>query len=247
MKKKITAICLCVALVAIAAVNLSLAYFTDTDSADNVFTTKNIKIELIEKQRNDDDSDLEDFEQGKTILPVVGSVDETETVDNVDGLPTAENYVDKIMTINNLSMDAYVRLYIAVPAALDDEGDVGQGVLHFTQSAESSAAGQWGTETIAMQNVMVNGVVCNIYYRTYSSVLSKDEATATPAYVGFYMDKDVDFNGSNYTIDGETINFDFTNGVKIPVFAVGVQAAGFSDADSAIEAAFGADFNPWNA
>lgn len=247
MRKKLTAICICVALVAIAAVNLSLAYFTDTDSADNVFTTKNVKIELIEKQRNDDRSDLEDFENGKSVLPAPETDKETETVADVEGLPTVENYVDKIMTINNLSMDAYVRLYIAVPVALDDKGDAGQGVLHFTQSAASSAEGQWLTETLVKQNVLVNGVACNIYYRTYSSILTKDEETATPAYVGFYMDKDVDFDGVNYTIKGDVINYDFSNGITIPVFAVGVQAAGFDSADTAIDAAFGAAFNPWEA
>ena len=38
MKKKLTAIFLCVALAAIAIVGASLAYFTDTKSATNTFT-----------------------------------------------------------------------------------------------------------------------------------------------------------------------------------------------------------------
>ena len=50
MKKKITAICLCVALVAIAVVGASLAYFTDTKTATNTFTLGNVKIELLESQ-----------------------------------------------------------------------------------------------------------------------------------------------------------------------------------------------------
>ena len=50
MKKKITAIFLCVALVAIAVVGASLAYFTDTDSAKNTFTVGNVKIQLLESQ-----------------------------------------------------------------------------------------------------------------------------------------------------------------------------------------------------
>ena len=48
MKKKITAIFLCVALVAIAVVGASLAYFTDTKSATNTFTMGNVKITLDE-------------------------------------------------------------------------------------------------------------------------------------------------------------------------------------------------------
>lgn len=50
MKKKITAIFLCVALMAIAIVGASLAYFTDTKSATNTFTVGNVKIELLESQ-----------------------------------------------------------------------------------------------------------------------------------------------------------------------------------------------------
>ena len=50
MKKKITAIFLCVALVAIAIVGASLAYFTDTDAATNTFTVGNVKIDLIESR-----------------------------------------------------------------------------------------------------------------------------------------------------------------------------------------------------
>ena len=50
MKKKFTAVFLCVALVAIAVVGTSLAYFTDTKSATNTFTVGNVKIDLIESR-----------------------------------------------------------------------------------------------------------------------------------------------------------------------------------------------------
>lgn len=48
MKKKLTALCLCVALLAVAVVGASLAYFTDTKSATNTFTVGNVKIDLLE-------------------------------------------------------------------------------------------------------------------------------------------------------------------------------------------------------
>ena len=61
MKKKIMAICLCVALVAVAVVGASLAYFTDTKSATNTFTVGNVKIDLIEskfhREGNDNSGD----------------------------------------------------------------------------------------------------------------------------------------------------------------------------------------------
>ena len=51
MKKKITALCLCAAMLAIAIVGASLAYFTDTKEATNTFTVGNVKIELIEEEK----------------------------------------------------------------------------------------------------------------------------------------------------------------------------------------------------
>ena len=71
MKKKLTAIFLCVALVAIAVVGASLAYFTDTDKATNTFAVGNVKIELIEQQRGE--NGLVPFEQNKKLYPIVGS------------------------------------------------------------------------------------------------------------------------------------------------------------------------------
>ena len=57
MKKKITAIFLCVALVAIAIVGASLAYFTDTKTATNTFTMGDVKIKLDETNVNDPTGD----------------------------------------------------------------------------------------------------------------------------------------------------------------------------------------------
>ena len=50
MKRKLIAICLCVALAAVAVVGASLAYFTDTKSATNTFTVGNVEIKLIESK-----------------------------------------------------------------------------------------------------------------------------------------------------------------------------------------------------
>ena len=49
MKKKLTAIALVVALLAVAVIGGTLAYFTDTtETAENTFTVGNVKIELTE-------------------------------------------------------------------------------------------------------------------------------------------------------------------------------------------------------
>ena len=77
MKKKITAIFLCVALVAIAIVGASLAYFTDTKSATNTFTVGNVKINLIESKFHREGND----NSGDTTIP-----DPTHTVTADDGM-----------------------------------------------------------------------------------------------------------------------------------------------------------------
>ena len=74
MKKKITALFLCVALAAIAIVGASLAYFTDTDNETNTFTVGGVKIDLIEQQSNEDHTGFVPYTGDKVLMPIVGSV-----------------------------------------------------------------------------------------------------------------------------------------------------------------------------
>lgn len=270
MKKKVVALCATVALAAVALGGATLAYFTDTDSADNTFTVGNVKIDLIEQERGKEG--LQDFTDGKTLNPIVGSAQGTK---DKFGLPTAANYVDKIVTVKNLAQEAYVRVYVAVPAALEND-DASKNILHWNIGNKFTAAGDYtGNDDVAdyttnMGSVVqlagttkIDGIDYNVYYQTYKKALSKNEVTGSAFMVGMYLDQNVDAEevividedtGINpdgtwptktvYTFNGETINFDLSN-VTIPVFAVGAQAAGFGDADEAINAAFGKEFNPW--
>ena len=65
MKKKIIALSVAFVLVAVAAIGATLAYFTDTETKTNTFTVGGVDIEIIEQQRTDDGSALEDFVQDK--------------------------------------------------------------------------------------------------------------------------------------------------------------------------------------
>lgn len=260
MKKKIFSLCLVVALAATAIIGGTLAYFTDTDNATNTFTTANVKIELIEQQRNDEGTNLEDFENNKVLYPIAGSAQGEK---DQFGLPTAGNYVDKIVTVKNLASDAYVRVYYAIPTVLDNVGDASQNILHVNDGNKFVAAGDktnrdainadytayMGEETLLTTAYNIGGVNYNIYYRDYNKDLSKDEVTGAAFIVGLYLDKGVDYNNKTqkYTINGTDIDFDFSNGVSIPVFAVGVQSQGFNTCAAAVEAAFGANYNPWAA
>ena len=254
-KKKVLVLAVSVCLVAILAIGGTLAYFTDTDSATNTFTAGGVKIQLIEQQRNDARTALEPFEQNKNLMPIVGSAQgEQQVVDGVK-LPKAQNYVDKIMTIKNTGVsDAYVRIFVAVPTALQN-GQTPNAprydVLHWNFNGDSCAAGQWTDEIVVANPTLINGVEYKIYSRTYTTALKANEVTATPAYIGFYLDKTVDQNDDgDYTVNWgngpEVINYDLSEGVEIPVFAQAIQAAGFESAEAAF-AASGLPANPWAA
>ena len=103
MKKKITALCLCVALLAVAVVGASLAYFTDNDQADNTFTAGSVKIQLIEEQSNADHTGFVPYDGEKVLMPIVGSA-QGEKYPN--GQPAAKNYIDKVVTIKNTGNSA---------------------------------------------------------------------------------------------------------------------------------------------
>lgn len=272
-KRKILVLALSLCMVAILAVGGSLAYLTDTDNKENTFTVGNVNIKIIEKQRGE--NGLEDFEQNKKLSPIVGSA---QGAKDKYGLPTAGNYVDKIVTValDGASDDAYVRLYYAIPTVLDNVGDASQNVVHLNIGNKYDATGSKTEGTANTQiadyanmgkevyvgTATIDNIGYNVYYQTYNKILSKSttgaDETGTAFLTGLYLDDGVDYDGTNYTINGKTINYDFSKGVKIPVYAIGAQAAGFeaekdvagtvtkTAADVALDAAFGANYNPWN-
>ena len=137
MKKKITAIFLCVALVAIAIVGASLAYFTDTDAATNTFTVGNVKIDLIESRYHRQGSGS----SGDTTIPTPSQtasgmkyVSDGATIFTDDEIKTdAANYSAYIAergknmvpgkniakspyVINTGANDAYIRIRVMIPS-----------------------------------------------------------------------------------------------------------------------------------
>ena len=66
-KKKILSLALVVCVAAILAIGGTLAYFTDTDSADNVFTVGNVEIELTETAWEAGDEEAEDAYPGEAL------------------------------------------------------------------------------------------------------------------------------------------------------------------------------------
>ena len=146
MKKKITAIFLCVALLAIAIVGASLAYFTDTKQATNTFTVGNVKIDLIESKYHREGND----NSGDTTIP-----DPTHKATADDGMKyvetghtmftneeikaDAETYKAQYLDVKGQNMvpgrgvakcpyvvntganDAFIRIRVMVPSAANND------------------------------------------------------------------------------------------------------------------------------
>ena len=143
MEKKLTAIFLCVALVAIAVVGASLAYFTDTKSATNTFTVGNVKIDLIESQYhregndNSGDTSIPDPTQTASGMKYVTDGHKAFTDDEIK--EDAKTYKTDYLAVKGENMvpgrgvakcpyvvntganDAYIRIRVMVPSAANND------------------------------------------------------------------------------------------------------------------------------
>ena len=249
-RKKILALTMVTALAATAVVGGTLAYFTDTEVATNEFTLGNVVIDLVEEQRNNDGTGLEEFKNDKVLLPIVGSAQGEK--ENVGGynLPTAENWVDKIVTVDNEgSQPAYVRVLFAFPAKMDDKQSAAEMMLHWNYDGLEKD-GTW-TRTDCGVEIIIDNEKYNVYNYTYNAVLRANETTSSPAITGVYIDKRVDATvdaDGNVTYSmtngrGESVSATYANGTapKLLVLTQGVQSAGFEaqGADAALTAGFG--------
>ena len=143
MKKKITAIFLCVALLAIAIVGASLAYFTDTKSATNTFTVGNVKIDLIEsryhREGNDNsgDTDIPDPQHTASGMKYVDDGHKAFTDEEIK--EDAGTYATDYLAVKGQNMvpgrgvakcpyvvnvganDAFIRIRVMVPSAANND------------------------------------------------------------------------------------------------------------------------------
>lgn len=222
MKKKITAIFLCVALVAIAVVGASLAYFTDTDTKTNTFTVGKVDITLNEKN-----ADGTEFTQDQKLYPG------TKTQNNIAKIVTVTN--------NEGSEDAWLWAEIWIPSALDDGDDNSPAApglgnsLHFNyaQNVEETKFSYLGSKKIG--DVMYNGYV---HFVTNDTIHKAGESTSA-LLDQVYMDKGVTQGENGYLlIDGVT---DYTGDWNLVVYGVGIQADGFTTIKDAISAYYNKD------
>ena len=231
MKKKILAIVLCVAMLAIAIVGGTMAYFTDTKAQTNTMTMGSVKIEQIEQERAKDadgnfTSTLQEFTQSKPVVPAVGTtVWDAEKI-NVNGVDMKvfddaqfKNAIDKIVSVKNVGKSAaYIRTIIALEAPGFDAKDL-IGINYNDNTTVTMSA----PITVTVDNV---DYVCFVF--TYKDALAAGTASE-PSLVQVYLDSEA--TNEDVAAYGETW--------EIIALSQAVQADGFADAATGLNEAFG--------
>ena len=231
MKKKILAIVLCVAMLAIAIVGGTMAYFTDTKTETNVMAVGSVKIEQIEQERAKDadgnfTSTLQDFTANKPVVPAVGTTAYAAEKITVNGVEMQvfddakfKNAIDKIVSVKNVGKSAaYVRTIIAIEAPGFDANDL-IGINYNDNEAVTMSA---------PVTVTVGGVdyVCFVF--TYKDALAAN-AASEPSLVQVYLGSEA--TNEDVAAYGETW--------EIIALSQAVQADGFADAATGLNEAFG--------
>ena len=274
-KRKILLLASALLMVAVLAVGSTLAYFTDVDSAVNVFTVGNVNIHQDEWQRNEETGKIEEFTDNKNVFPAVHNklVKEPVTVDGYDFKIRSQegNYVDKIVNVTNEGTEeAYIRTIFAIPSmnGYDDGENTPENPLHWNYLDASDFNGtgwDWNgsndaevTEQLEYaKSVVIYGVEYDLYVATHIQPVAKG-VTTSPSMVGFYLDNSVDYDDNGY--------FSYQNGKRIDlsqwmipnaegkvtlqilVATQACQTAGFADAWEALDECFGAitaTNHPW--
>ena len=195
MKKKVIAICLCVALAAVAVVGASLAYFTDTKSATNTFTVGNVKINLIESRYHRQGSGG----TGDTTIPA--------PTQPASGMKYVEDGV-KAFTDDEIKEDAktYMNDYLAVK---------GQNMVPGKKIAKSPYVINTGANDAYIRiRVMIPSYANREYWRAYSGGVIDSQFCSTAILSGEFMHNDktndrpfVDSSGKGY-IDEKGVGYD---------------------------------------
>ena len=251
--KKILAWLLVVALIAAIAVGGTLAYLTDTDEDVNVMTLGNVKIDQLEYERidvesKDADAEVREFHDNKPLYPAVtkdgfdytpGDSYADWTQIGKDGYTSQiwdpakiNNEVDKMVFVKNKgSYDAYVRSVFAFEAGKYTTLDEFQKMVHLNLN-ETDWTWEWVNTPVT-----IGESTYFVASATYNKVLTPGTLT--------------EISLSQIALDATATNADveaFGETYQILVKTQGVQAAGFEDADSALNEGFGvidADNIPW--
>ena len=253
MKKKITALCLCVALLAVAVVGASLAYFTDTDNATNTFTVGNVKIDLIEskfhREGNDNSGDTSIPDPTQTASGMKYVTDGHKAFTDAEIKADAETYMADYLAVKGENMvpgrgvakcpyvvntganDAYIRIRVMVPsAANNDFVDVKDGGVITNQwcttsmlCGEFQSGAQTGWPAIE-KGVVKNGVTYDVYTFTRTEPLKAGAMTEWNVWNFIGVDKTATSADIQKALDAGAITVVGTDGAQVMALNVLVEA-----------------------
>ena len=263
MKKKLTAIFLCVALAAIAIVGASLAYFTDTKSATNTFTVGNVKIDLIEsryhREGNDNSGDTSIPDPANTASGMKYVTDGHKAFTDEEIKADAETYQNDYLAVKGKNMvpgrgvakcpyvintganDAYVRIRVMVPsAANNDFVDVKDGGVITNQWCTTSLTcgefqkGAQDGWPVIEKGVEKDGVKYDVYTFTRTEPLAAGKMTEWNVWNFIGINKTATSADIQKAIDAGAITAtDGTMTLNVLVEADAIQAEGFANAAAA--------------
>lgn len=245
-------------LVAALAIGGTVAYLQDDDSDVNVMTLGNVSIEQHEYERatNTDGSYetkeidgvtsyvLQDYTQGKPLVPSAINTTTWEgwdwdttpvrmtQVDSYGGMQvfkSASNAQDKFVVVENTGKtDAYIRTIVAIEIGSTD------GTLIGTSYHQTWTKNEVGTISVDGNTYFVSEYVYNGANGTrHDNGILPAGDTAYPNFSQVYI-KSAATNEDMVALDGNG------NGtLDILVVSQAVQAAGFADAKTALDTAFG--------
>ena len=248
-------------LVAALAIGGTVAYLQDEDSDVNVMTLGNVKIEQHEYERviengeyktetidNQTSYVLQPFTQGKALLPIVGDPNEPGNspayagwddtivrmtqVDSYGSMNVfaGKNAQDKFVTVENTGKtDAYVRTLVAIECGSGDVNLIGSS-YHSNWSKNAVGKVEINENTYYVYEYIYKGASDGS--RHVGGVLPAGD-TAYPNFSQVYI-KSAATNEDMVALDGNG------NGtLDILVISQAVQAAGFANAEAALNAGFG--------
>ena len=252
MKKKIFAFTMVIAMLAILAISGSLAYFTDDDAATNVFTVGSVKIELIESYVHRSGATAYETVEGYPETPA--TTDGNHSDDQILAASGEDNEVyqeylaaqqlmpgvaiNKMPYVKNTGKsDAYIRIRVLIPSALDLEV-LNSSVICTTALEEEFSR----PEGVGMYEVdgttTVDGVAYDVYTFIRNEALTPGEMTYWNVWNVIKMDSDTVQAEIEAFIAAGAITADGQFNVLVQADAI--QAASFNNATEAF-AAFDAE------
>lgn len=224
------------------AVTGSIAYFTDSITAQGQIESGNLDVEQYEFERIKDENGsyttaLKEYTQNQVLYPCLlpddltadshrtGSIEFSYSADDNAAIPalnftaslrdeSIRGFVDKIVVVKNEgSLNNYVRTFVAVPTAFD------QAVVLDWNTADWTLGSTAFEDVLTVEKYQITDVPYTIYYATCNTALIPGGKAQT-SLLGYYLKPEVGHSSLGYTLktdDGTTVTLGTATELKILV------------------------------